>query len=88
MINTRRYIMESNMDKNKKAECHKKIAEFLKKAAELHEKAANENDCGKAAIYTLEAFAYICEAKCHMKKMAKKCAGIACAEGKDNENDK
>ncbi len=75
----------NNVDKNKKAECHKKIAQFLKKAAELHEKAANESNCDKAAAYTFEAFGYICEAKCHIKKMAKNCAGITCTEDKDNE---
>lgn len=76
--------MENKMDQDKKAECHKKIAEYLRKAAELHEKAANEKDCGKVATYSFEAFGYICEAKCHMKRMAKKCAGITCSEGKDN----
>lgn len=76
------------MDKSKKAECHKKIAQYLKKAAELHEKAAHEEDCGKAAVYTLEALAYMCEAKCHVKKMAKKCAGIECCDGKDPEEHK
>ncbi len=65
-----------------KSECHKKIAGFLKKAAELHEKAAHEHDCGKAAVLSLEAFAFICEAKCHFKKMVKKCAGIECCHEK------
>lgn len=65
-----------------KSACHKKIAGFLKKAAELHEKAANEHDCGKSAVLSLEAFAYLCEAKCHFKRMVKKCAGIECCHEK------
>lgn len=73
---------DKKMDPQKKAECHKKIAEYLRKAADLHEKAGHENDCAKAAELTLKAFGFICEAKCHIKKMAKKCAGIECCNDK------
>lgn len=67
--------------KKHKAECHKKVAEYLTEAAKLQIEAAKHceaDNCDKAASATLKSFGYICAAKKHIKKMAMHCAGICC----------
>lgn len=69
------------MDKSKKVELHREIAEKLKKAAECHEKAANyaENDeCEKAAHASFCAFGCIVKAKELIKNAAKQVAEECC----------
>lgn len=69
------------IDKHVKADCHKKAAHLYQEAAKHHLEAAKHceaEDCGKAAIDTLKAYAFACAAKKHVKKIAMHCAGIDC----------
>jgi len=76
---------DQHIDKKKKADCHRKIADYLQQASTLHLEAAKHceaEDCGKAAIDTLKALGFMSAAKKGIKKIAKHYAGIPCCHEK------